>query len=360
MPPTETPPSGTEAEVSLFGPGRGEAIAVHLGHGQWMLVDSCLDDERQPAALAYLERIGVDTEQVVLVVATHWHDDHIGGLAEVVRVCPGADFVYSGALRTDEFYDLVGALAERSQMKSSGVSEFAEIVRIFKGREDKPMRPAQESRRLWFRDEPGPAAAVEALSPSDAAIQQSQRALAELLPKEDSSKRAIVAPAPNHASVVLSVAFGEARLLLGADLEETTNPNTGWSALLDRCSLPGPASVFKVPHHGSPNGEQPRIWEEALSERPWALVAPFVWGRHRLPGDADRERLRGRTDRAFLTAPPQRRQRKRPLPVERMLEEIKARPVEIDPPMGQVRLRCEAQVEDGWAVDLFGPALALD
>jgi hypothetical protein len=324
-----------------------------------MLVDSCLDDDRQPAGLGYLERIGVPTAQVVLVVATHWHDDHIGGLAEVVRACPAADFAYSGALRTEEFYDLVGALAERSQMKSSGVSEFAEIVRIFRDRGDKPMRPAQESRRLWFRNEPGPEASVEALSPSDAAIQQSQRALAELLPKENSSKRAVAAPSPNHASVVLSVTFGEARLLLGADLEETSNPNTGWSALLDRCNLAEAASVLKVPHHGSPTGEQPRVWEEALCEEPWALVAPFVRGRHRLPGDADQERLRGRTDRAFLTASPERRRRKRPPPVERMLSEIDARPVEIDPPMGQVRLRREAQVDDGWAVELFGGAFAL-
>lgn len=353
------PLSATEVEVSLFGPGRGEALALHLGHDEWMLVDSCLDNEKRPAGLAYLEAIGVDFEQVKIVVATHWHDDHIGGLAEVVRACSEADFVYSGALRSGEFHALVGAYAERSYMENSGVAEFAEITRIFKGRKGHVPRPALESRRLWTRSEPAPTTSVEALSPCDAEVLRSQEALAELLPRENSRKRAVVASAPNHASVVLSVTCGEAHVLLGADLEETGNPATGWSALLERANLPSCTGVFKIPHHGSPNADQPQVWEEALCDRPWAIVAPFVWGRIKRPDDADQERLRGRTDRAYLTAKPERQVRKRTLPVEKTLEEMQARPVIADPPMGQVRLRCEASAGSDWNVDLFGPAFHL-
>lgn len=352
-------PSGTEVEVSLFGPGRGEALALHLGNGDWMLVDSCLDDHKRPAGLAYLRDLGVSFEQVKIIVATHWHDDHIGGLAEIVQECPEAEFVYSGALRTDEFHALVGAYAERSHMESSGVAEFAEITRIFKGRVGSSPRPALESRRLWFRDQPEPAASIEALSPCDAEVLRSQEALAELLPKENSRKRAVVASEPNHASVVLSVTCGEAQILLGADLEETGNPATGWSALLERARLTNRATVFKVPHHGSPDADQPRVWEELLCDRPWAIVAPFVWGRVKRPGDADQARLRERTDRAYLTAPPERRRKKRSLPVEKTLEEMQARPVYADPPMGQVRLRTEADTGDEWRVELFGPAFQM-
>ncbi len=324
-----------------------------------MLVDSCLDSNQEPAALVYLNSIGVSLDQVELVVATHWHDDHVGGLAEVVQACESADFAYSNALGSKEFSSLVGAFSERSQIQSSGVTEFAEIARILRERKGCALKPALESRRLWFRADNEPPASVEALSPCDEAVHRSQLALAELFPGKDTNKRAVIAPSPNHASVVLSVKVGAASLLLGADLEETTNPNTGWSALLDRCDLSEPASVFKVPHHGSPNGEQPRIWEEALGERPWALIAPFVWGRHCLPGDADQKRLVERTDRVFMTAPPARRKRKRSRPVEATLEEIKARPIYVDPPMGQVRLRSESDQADGWSLDLFGPAFQL-
>ena len=328
---------------------------MHLGHGQWMLVDSCLDADRRPAALAYFDRIGVSAEQVVLVVATHWHDDHIRGLAQVVRACSRADFSYSLAMNTEEFASLVGAHSERAQMdSSSGVAEFAGIADLFRERQNSSLRPAMESRRLWHRDAPGPPVVVEALAPCDAAVSQAQKELAGLLPAENSTKKAVLAPKPNHASVVLWVSCGEARLLLGADLEETQNPETGWTAVLDRCRLSSLASVFKVPHHGSPTADQPRVWTEALCERPWALVAPY--GNSGLPSAADQKRLVSRTDRAYLTAPPKRGRRKRAKAVERTLKEMQAQPVSIDPPMGHIRLRCDTETDSDWSVSLFDPA----
>ena len=32
-------PASHEIEITVFGPGYGEAIAVHLGEQQWMLID---------------------------------------------------------------------------------------------------------------------------------------------------------------------------------------------------------------------------------------------------------------------------------------------------------------------------------
>ena len=110
MPDLATPPHADEVEVSLFGPGFGECILVHLGSGNWLLVDSCFDQRRrvQPA-LAYLRRIGHDPASTVrLVVATHWHDDHIRGLTEVVRTCEAADFYCSSALRPTEVLTVIG------------------------------------------------------------------------------------------------------------------------------------------------------------------------------------------------------------------------------------------------------------
>jgi len=61
------PPAADEIEVTLFGPGYGEAIAVHLGEGVWLLVDSCVDpDSKAPASGTYLEGFGVDPSQVRL------------------------------------------------------------------------------------------------------------------------------------------------------------------------------------------------------------------------------------------------------------------------------------------------------
>src|SRR3954447_12601863 len=79
-------PREDEVEVTVLGPGRGECVLVHLGAGDWMIVDSCQPGghrARHPA-LEYLMDIGADLGKVTLIVASHWHDDHIRGLETLV------------------------------------------------------------------------------------------------------------------------------------------------------------------------------------------------------------------------------------------------------------------------------------
>ena len=90
-----TKPEYDEFELSLFGPGVGECIVIHLGAGEWIIVDSC-KGERDPAAIEYLKSLKVSLEhEVKLVVATHWHNDHIRGLDTILSKCPVASFFAS-------------------------------------------------------------------------------------------------------------------------------------------------------------------------------------------------------------------------------------------------------------------------
>lgn len=55
------PPALNEVEISVFGPGYGEAIAVHTGNGNWLLVDSCIDPgSGLPAALRITVQVFVE------------------------------------------------------------------------------------------------------------------------------------------------------------------------------------------------------------------------------------------------------------------------------------------------------------
>ena len=85
------PPRADEIEISLFGPGCGESLVLHLGHGDWMIVDSCIDNvSAGPASLRYLRDLGIDpARQVKWILTTHWHDDHIRGLSATLRLCEG-------------------------------------------------------------------------------------------------------------------------------------------------------------------------------------------------------------------------------------------------------------------------------
>src|SRR5579883_1571913 len=89
-----TAPRTTELEISLFGPGIGEFVVVHLGGNDWMAVDSCLDSgTRKPAALEYLRLLEVPIEtNLRTIVLTHWHRDHFQGVSTLLRVAETATF----------------------------------------------------------------------------------------------------------------------------------------------------------------------------------------------------------------------------------------------------------------------------
>ncbi|MEO0250326.1 MAG: MBL fold metallo-hydrolase [candidate division WOR-3 bacterium] len=99
--------SPEKPEVSLLGPGYGECVVIHLGGNVWVIVDSCIDsDTNQVSSLQFLRNIGVDPAATVRqVIATHWHDDHVRGLAATLEACPNAEFVCSAALRGREFLE---------------------------------------------------------------------------------------------------------------------------------------------------------------------------------------------------------------------------------------------------------------
>ena len=136
------PPKLDEIEVSVFGPGYGEAIVLHVGEGKWILVDSCIEPASElPAALGYLHDLDVDVENAVkLIVATHWHDDHICGFGTVLDECKSAAISISSALDIEEFLALPVLYREPVVRRSSGLNEFIQMLRILDARKEQGVR----------------------------------------------------------------------------------------------------------------------------------------------------------------------------------------------------------------------------
>lgn len=357
------PPTAHEVELSLFGPGVGECVVVHAGDGDWVVVDSCVETTTgRPIALRYLEDLGIDPAGAVrLIVVSHWHDDHIRGLAPVVAAASGAAVACSAALNHKEFFTLVAA-GERAMTESPGTAEFGRVLDLLAARSPAGVRPASigpiwatADRRLWWRSGgAGVAAEAWALSPSSASFTLAQRALAALLPRPGTPKRRLVSPMPNEAAVVVWIEVGPLRLLLGSDLVASSNPLTGWQAIVQSTTRPaGTAHVFKVPHHGAASADDPAVWSTMLEPSPQAALTPFNRGRF-LPTDADVARLRGRTPHGYCTArrggwsPP-----RLDAAVERTLKEtVRARRM-VTGPMGHVRVRADIHAPHMLRVDLF-------
>lgn len=345
-------PDPNELEVTLIGPGYGESVVVHLGEGAWMIVDSCVDSTGEPRPLRYLEQIGVDpAESVGLVVATHWHDDHIRGMEEVVARCGRARFCCSAVLRTKEFLAAARTLEGRRQSQlGSGVREMHGVF----SRLDRSRQPlwALADRRVhrWSTAE------VWALSPDDSTFERFLHVLASLTPESGQAKRRLSEPSPNEVSVVLWLAGGDVVVLLGADLERA-----GWARILAGKARPeGMASAYKVPHHGSEGADAPAVWEKLLAPSPMAVLAPWTRGGRVLPTEKDSHRILDHTRHAYITAPPRSGGKWKGIrEVERTLRESGAVVRADRESDGVVRLRRPLNGGACWSVALFGSAIRL-
>ncbi len=346
------PPKPDEFELTLIGPGYGESVVVHLGRGAWVIVDSCVDRDGVPRPVRYLECLGIDpSEAVCLVIASHWHDDHIRGLAKVVAKCSRARFCCSAALRAEEFLAAVGRTETRSHSRvSSGLREIHQVLSQL----DSSRRPiwALADRRLHQL----PVGEVRALSPDDSTFERFLRSVGGLLPDRGEAKRRIVDLSPNEVSVALWARGAEVVVLLGADLERS-----GWTRIVDRYLEPeGQASAFKVPHHGSEGAHEPRVWQELLRQAPVAVLAPWTRGGRTLPTARDVRRLLKLTPRLYAPAPPHRTSAKAQLPaVGRTLREIGAEVRRHRPSHGAVRLRRPLDGSEPWCVEALGSAVRL-
>lgn len=365
-------PAADEFEISFFGPGHGECIVMHVGGGRWVVVDSCVDTTDKatphPVAEKYLTALGVDMGGAVdLIVASHWHADHIRGLGRLVDRCRSALFSCAQAMVGEEFIVFAEEIASASASTDGAkLADFREAIRHLRDR-GRPIRWAQGNRllRAWNPSSAlpdVPRCVVNALSPSDFEYTAFIAEIAAAQPTPTRPKRAAAATSPNLVSIVLHVQFGDLSVLLGADMEVHHDPRRGWTAAIAAGHEAGltPAHLLKVPHHGSVTGHHDELWTRLLSPRPLAVVTPFnkLPDERKLPTTADVARLNGLTRRLYQTAPAIRTSsRGREATVDRGLRDNNIVLRDAAQPLGMVRCRWRSLT--GWSEEVFPPAMLL-
>jgi hypothetical protein len=371
-----TAPLSDEVEVTIFGPGFGESIILHVGDGKWILVDSCVDasdpTDRKPAAEKYLRAIGVDVaSQVELVVATHWHDDHVRGLGHLLEICGGARFSCANALLKKEFLIYLEEIATGIVATDGAkISEFRHVLRLMRDGLRPPIKYAGAGRELltWPKGTLAhkESCVLRAFSPSDQEFSLFLSNIGSLYPQPGETKRAASPQTPNLASIVLHLQFDSFAILLGADMEIHSDKFRGWIAAVDEAMdrHVDRAGVFKVAHHGSINGDYSGIWEKLLLDAPNCVVTPFnkLPLAKKLPTDADVTRLSKKSGRLLLTAPSGNATpvRTRDSTVQRSLRESGIKLQNLATRLGAVRLRRKiGSCATAWETELLGAALEI-
>lgn len=371
-------PAADEIELTLLGPGYGECAVVHVGDGQWMIVDSCVkgplqpvDDDGRPQspatahpALAYLDEIGVPFDAVRWILATHWHDDHVQGLDHLLACCPQAVLYISQALAADELLAMMLMPPLEDRSVTNGVQTMQRAIAI-----------ATDRKRIEAKGEgvdlpkvaapPGHGARILLLAPNTASWRRAQSEIARLLDeaRRPGGVQRVKRPARNDSSLVAWVeTWGteeddRVAVLLGGDLETTGSAARGWKAVHGSSWRPaGRASLVKVAHHGSANGFHAPIWTD-MTDSPLAVLTPWDRGRG-LPTIEGLAKFAPHTHRVVSTAPPPVR------PVVRSDRTGRRRPV-LPTVYGRVTARrpMSASAADpqgpGWTVDVLPPAIDL-
>ncbi len=216
----------------------------------------------------------------------------------------------STALAQKEFVELVLEVREQNKFikQTSTAHELADILEILEMRASgshgrSPDIFAHDGTRIFhggFQD----SIDVWAMSPSAASIKNSHIELANRI-LAGTSTRVFKKFSPNDLSVAVLVDAPQFSLLLGADLENTTDAQFGWKALLRSENVPKRKSFgIKVAHHGSENGDHEGIWKDRLVLDPFAFITPYVRLNNPLPTADDVMRIKSRSQKVYCTTWP--------------------------------------------------------
>ncbi|MEZ5039528.1 MAG: MBL fold metallo-hydrolase [Saprospiraceae bacterium] len=358
-------PNQTQIEINLFGGGNayGEAILIHLGYDHWIVVDSLKNPRtRSSVILEYFEEIGKDPSSIKLIVASHWHDDHIKGISDIYK-SSNCRLSISQALPKEYIAKLV-SLDEFKQSENSGLNEFGNVIRSSIEKRS-PLIRAIQDRPLLELNTDDCVIKVTALSPSDRAIEVFEQELAEILNDAYDLNLACKRISPNHSSIVLLVQIENTKILLGADLEIHADQNMGWNQVCKSSSISADNSVevFKIPHHGSENGHYGPVWEKFISKDHIAILTPYGRGKKKLPSMKDKERILITSPESFITShgsessKPKKRDRK----VNKILKELSYKVRERKFTFGHIQLRrpVNSNIGSEWEVLLHGNAKRL-
>ncbi len=232
--------------VTMMDVGQADAILIQTAD-KTVLIDAGEDKELTSELLA---QKGI--RQIDLLVATHPHSDHIGGMKTVVEKTSVIKlYMDNGFPHTTKMYDdLMDAVESRV---ASGATKYL---------------AARVGRKLNL----GKEAQFEVLWPDDNGLEGTRSDI-------------------NANSIVMKLTHGDVCFLLMGDAEAETEQKV--APLVNKCQ------ILKVSHHGSPHSSIPELLDKAKPEV--GLISCGLANKHGHPGQSTLDALSSGNAKTYRT-----------------------------------------------------------
>ena len=191
-------------QITFLDVGQGDAVVIRSPEGRTAMIDA---GRGEP--LRYLQQMGI--AEIDLLVATHPHADHIGGMDDVLTARPVHNFMDNGAPHSTGTYERLMAILQRLEEVT-----YLEAV------------------------------------PRTISLGSASLEVLPLLPVEEADH--------NNRSVALVLRFGDFVAFLSGDSEEPELTQ------FVRAGVVPDVTLLKAPHHGSANGFTRAFLEAARPE----------------------------------------------------------------------------------------------
>lgn len=330
-------------ELIVFGKGFGESILLRVGD-KWIIIDSFIEPESNlPIAVKYLEDNGFSAEDILGIICSHWDNDHVEGISQIINLCskrlPVCFPIAFNDIRFTEYLNF------NSDPTIDTTSEFLKVLNLSAQKKIESIY-ALSGRLLFEREINDSSVEVKALSPNDVQFAAFLDGITK--PEKGQIKRKTVLD-ENKISMVTYVRTCLDSILLGGDMENSSLG--GWDSICNSFIFDNKCHVFKIPHHGSQTGFNSRVWTSVV-ERPISIITRF--NRSHLPTEEMIGQIMQESEAVYVIGPVPSKDRNTLKRVKRFEDSSPIRSMDmLDYKYGYVRLSKTSQDQD-WSISTYG------